>query len=259
MNRYKPLLILALFLVGTLLWFRSCREVASEEEYVEEEALYRLNDTLRNAYSDFTETRRMEQFIERWMARNNIRGASLAIMRNEHLIYAKGFGWADKELERRAEAGDIYRIASASKLVTAIGIMKLVDEGKLSVDQTVFGEQGILNEFTTYRDKRVPRITVHHLLNHTSGFSRRMGDPMFRSADLLNWVGKDSTLSAEELINWQLGMRLRDNPGGSAQYSNIGYLVLSKVIERVSGMSYEEYLQSHVLRPAGCYDTTTLL
>ena len=254
MNRYKPLLILVLFLVGTLLWFRSCREVASEEEYVEEEALYRLNDTLRNAYSDFTETRRMEQFIERWMARNNIRGASLAIMRNEHLIYAKGFGWADKELERRAEAGDIYRIASASKLVTAIGIMKLVDEGKLSVDQTVFGEQGILNEFTTYRDKRVPRITVHHLLNHTSGFSRRMGDPMFRSADLLNWVGKDSTLSAEELINWQLGMRLRDNPGGSAQYSNIGYLVLSKVIERVSGMSYEEYLQSHVLRPAGCYD-----
>ena len=253
LNRYRPWLILTMFVVGVLLVVGSCRERVELIE--EEEALrYSLNDTLRNCYSDHPATQRMERSIRTWMARNNIRGASLAIMRDERLIYCKGFGWADKEIEREAEAGDIYRIASASKLITAIGIMKLVDEGKLSVDDTVFGEEGILNEFTEYRDKRVPKITVHHLLNHTSGFSRSTGDPMFRSVDVMRWMGLHSTLSSDDVIRYQLGLKLRDKPGGSGQYSNVGYMVLSKIIERVSGMSYEEYLQTHVLRPAGCYD-----
>lgn len=243
-----------MLIVGVILIVGSCRErvVVYEEEDINNR--YRLNDTLHNCYSDHKATERMERSIRTWMARNNIRGASLAVMRDEKLIYCKGFGWADKELEREAEAGDIYRMASASKLITAIGIMKLVDEGRLSVDQPIFGAEGILNEYTEYQDKRTPQITVHHLLNHTSGFSRRLGDPMFRLTDVMRRTEQYRTLSADDLIRFQLGMYLRDNPGGSAQYSNIGYLVLSKVIERVSGMSYEEYLQTHVLRPAGCYD-----
>lgn len=257
MHRYKLLIVLLMLIAGLTLTIRSCQPAANRHILAEEEEIrYRLNDSIRNVFCDFKETERMERYLKNWMARYNIRGAQLAIMDNERLIYAKGFGWADQQDSVLLEAGDILRIASASKLITAIGVMKLCEEGKLSTESPVFGPQGILNDsiFLQYKDKRVPKITVHHLLNHTSGFSRRMGDPMFRSADLIRWTGSNRKLTEDEVIAFQLGLRLRDNPGGSAQYSNVGYLVLSRVIEEASGMTYEDYIRKHVLEPAGCYD-----
>ncbi len=257
MHRYKLLIVLLMMIAGLTLTIRSCQPAANRHILAEEEEIrYRLNDSIRNAFCDFKETERMERYLKNWMARYNIRGAQLAIMDNERLIYAKGFGWADQQDSVLLEAGDILRIASASKLITAIGVMKLCEEGKLTTESPVFGPQGILNDsiFLQYKDKRVPKITVHHLLNHTSGFSRRMGDPMFRSADLIRWTGSNRKLTEDEVIAFQLGLRLRDNPGGSAQYSNVGYLVLSRVIEEASGMTYEDYIRKHVLEPAGCYD-----
>ncbi|MBO5350702.1 MAG: beta-lactamase family protein [Alistipes sp.] len=257
MHRYKLLIVLLMLIAGLTLTIRSCQPAANRHILAEEEEIrYRLNDSIRNAFCDFKETERMERYLKNWMARYNIRGAQLAIMDNERLIYAKGFGWADQQDSILLEAGDILRIASASKLITAIGVMKLCEEGKLTTESPVFGPQGILNDsiFLQYKDKRVPKITVHHLLNHTSGFSRRMGDPMFRSADLIRWTGSNRKLTEDEVIAFQLGLRLRDNPGGSAQYSNVGYLVLSRVIEEASGMTYEDYIRKHVLEPAGCYD-----
>lgn len=249
-------MILAVLLIGGVIFIHRCctSDVKSVVLESEEEYGYRLNDSLRNEFSDLPTMKSMEKYISRWMARNNIRGASLAVMKDEQLIYCKGYGWADKECEREAEVGDIYRIASASKLITAIGIMKLCDEGLLRLDSKVFGEEGILSQFTEIKDKRAKNITVRQLLNHTAGFSRRMGDPMFRIADVMRWEEMATTPTADELIAFQLGMRLRCAPGGSAQYSNMGYLVLSRVIEQVSGMGYEEYLQTKVLWPAGCYD-----
>lgn len=256
MQRYKLFIVLAMLITGIALTIRSCQTTEGELLSDDGTPIYRLNDSICNAYCDFQETERMERYIRNWMARYNIRGAQLAIMQHEKLIYAKGFGYADTAKEQQLESGDIMRIASASKLITAIGIMKLCEEGKLSTESTVFGPDGILNDsiFRDYKDKRVPKITVHHLLNHTSGFSRRMGDPMFRSADLIRWTGRNRKLTEDEVIAFQLGLRLRDNPGGSAQYSNVGYLVLSRVIEKVSGMTYEDYMRKHVLEPAGCYD-----
>ena len=257
MQRYKLFIVLAMLITGLTLTIRSCQPADRSRHLADsDEPIYRLNDSICNAYCDFKETKNMERYLRNWMARYNIRGAQLAIMKDERLIYAKGFGWADQQDSVLLEAGDILRIASASKLITAIGIMKLCVEGKLTTESTVFGPEGILNDsiFLDYKDKRVPKITVHHLLNHTSGFSRRMGDPMFRSADLIRWTGRNRKLTEDEVIAFQLGLRLRDNPGGSAQYSNVGYLVLSRVIEEVSGMTYEDYIRKHVLEPAGCYD-----
>ncbi len=248
-------MVITVLLIGGVIFLH--RIITADHPVIiaeEEEKGYHLNDSLDNSLSDLPTTKRMEQYIERWMSRNAIKGASLAVMRNEQLIYCKGFGWADQEMERKANVGDIYRMASASKLITAVGIMKLVDEGRLTLESKVFGPEGILSQFTEIKDKRAHNITVRQLLNHTAGFSRRMGDPMFRIADVIRWEELNTTPTADELITFQLGMRLRTAPGGSAQYSNIGYLVLSRVIEQVSGMSYEEYLQEHVLWPAGCYD-----
>lgn len=257
MHRYKLFIVLAMFIVGLTLTIHSCQPRRHRAAHIEqEEPIYRLNDSICNAHSTHPETERMDRYIRNWMARYNIRGAQLALMEDEELIYAKGYGWADKEDSIALEAGDILRIASASKLITAIAIMKLCEEGKITTSQAVFGPEGILNDsiFRNYKDKRVPKITVRHFLNHTSGFSRRMGDPMFRSADLIRWTGSNRKLTEDEVIAFQLGLRLRDNPGGSAQYSNVGYLVLSRVIEKASGMTYEDYTRKHVLEPAGCYD-----
>lgn len=257
MKRYKLFVVLTMLVTGLVLVFRSCHPKRALPPGVPRAAIgYRLNDSLCNACSDFADAARMERAIRSWMARNNIRGATLAVMRDERLLYCKGFGWADAEAQRPVEAGDIFRIASASKLITAIGIMKLCEEGRLSTEDRVFGPDGILGEelFPDIKDKRATRITVHHLLTHTAGFSRRLGDPMFRSADVLRWTGRSKRLSADDVIAFQLGQRLRDAPGGSAQYSNVGYLILSRIIERVSGMSYETYIRKHVLYPAGCYD-----
>ena len=253
--RRTLIMVISVLLIGVAIFLH--RIITTDKPIViteEQEQGYHLNDSLDNSLSDLPTTRRMEQYIERWMSRNAIKGASLAVMRNEQLIYCKGFGWADKEMERKANVGDIYRMASASKLITAVGIMKLIDEGRLTLDSKVFGPEGILSHFTEIKDKRAHNITVRQLLNHTSGFSRRMGDPMFRIADVMRWEELNTTPTADELIAFQLGLRLRGAPGGSAQYSNVGYLVLSRVIEQVSGMGYEEYLQEHVLWPAGCYD-----
>ena len=247
--------IITVLLIGGIIYLQRILTSPVDSGIVEvEDVGFRLNDSLCNAMSDYPTTQRMERYIKRWMARNSIRGASLAVMRDEKLIYCKGFGWADQELEREAEAGDIYRIASASKLITAIGIMKLCDDGLLNLDDKVFGEQGILKTFTSYKDKRVTNITVRQLLNHTSGFSRIKGDLAFRVADVIEWTNSYTTPSTDDLISYQLSLRLRCAPGGSAQYSNMGYIVLSRVIEQVSGMDYETYLQNNVLIPAGCYD-----
>lgn len=254
MKRYFSIFVVALLCGVIFLLFRRGNDTTIEPEM--DETCYRLNDSLYNALSDFQSTEKMEQYIRNWMARNSIRGASFAVMKDDHLVYCKGFGWADKERNIPAEVGDIYRIASASKLITAIGIMKMCDEGLLTLNAKVFGPEGILNDpqFSEIKDKRTEQITVRQLLNHTAGFSRRLGDPMFRTSDIMRWEEMDHTPSADELIAFQLRQKLRDKPGGAPQYSNIGYLVLSRVIEKVSGMSYEEYIQRHVLWPAGCYD-----
>lgn len=254
MRRYLLLLITILLTGGIIFLTRSCKEDTAIVIDSDKEEIYSLNDSIYNRHSESKATRKMELYIERWMARNNIRGASLAIMKDEKLIYCRGFGWADQERGEVVEAGTIFRMASASKLITAIGIMKLCDEGALTLDSKVFGEEGILSQFTEFRDKRAKQITVRHLLEHTSGFSRAKGDPMFRTSDIMKWENMATTPSTDDLIAYQLRMRLRCQPGGASQYSNIGYLVLSRIIEQISGVSYEEYMQQHVLRPAGCYD-----
>ncbi len=255
MRRYLTILLIVLLTGGIIFLTRSCgAKKGRRAKHPTEEVIYRLNDSISNLHSTLPETKRMEQYITRWLARYNIRGASLAIMRDNKLIYCKGFGWADKEYGDVAEVGSLFRMASASKLITAIGIMKLRDEGSLSLDDKVFGQDGILSQFTEFRDKRASQITVQHLLEHTSGFSRIKGDPMFRTTDIMKWENMTSTPTADELIAYQLRMRLRCAPGGASQYSNIGYLVLSRIIEQVSGLSYEEYIKEHVLREAGCYD-----
>ena len=231
------------------------RQTYRDEMPVEEEVkIFSLNDSIRNAMSDIPELEgldsRMEKYIKRWQ----MKGASLAITRGDSLVYAKGYGWADEELGIPMEPGHILRMASVSKLITATGIMVLQDRDSLSIRDTVFGPRGILNDsiFTSlirYRDYK--KITIEHLLRHQAGFGR---DPLFSSRDVKHQLRLDRIPVAEDFYSVVLNRPLRFKPGSWQQYSNLGYLLLSEIIEKVSGMPYEEFIRKEVLEPAGCYD-----
>ena len=218
------------------------------------ETLPRLNTVLTNEISDIEELKGLDRKITGYMDRWFIKGASLAIMRNDSLLYAKGYGWADQETGEKMNAGHILRMASVSKLITATGIMVLQDKEMLSIKDTVFGPSGILHGTpldSLIKDRNCHKITIEHLLRHQGGFYR---DPLFSSRDVMNQMQLDCPPEADDFFRLVLPKRLRFMPGEWQRYSNFGYLLLSRIIEEVSGKTYEQFIKEDVLAPAGCYD-----
>jgi len=215
-----------------------------------------LNQCLTNSMSDLGESKNMDRIINKFMWRWHIAGSSLAVVKDGKLVYAKGYGWADREKEILMSPEHIFRVASLSKLITAAAIMKLCEDGFLSLDDKVFGPGAILDEeqFSRIKDPRMLKITVEMLLKHTAGFSRSKGDPMFRTRDIMTWENMDEVPDMDGMITYALTQKLGSAPGGMYRYSNLGYLILSKVIEVCSGMEYETYCQKKILHPAGCWD-----
>lgn len=214
----------------------------------------RLNLLLTNDLSDIPELSGLDRRIRNYMNKWQIKGASLAITRNDSLLYAKGYGWADEENGIEMGPGHIMRMASVSKLITATGIMVLQDKGLLSIKDTVFGPSGILNDslfIRTIKDRNYHKITVEHLLRHQGGFNR---DPLFSSRDVKHQLQLDHAPEKEDFYRLVLSRRLRFIPGSWQRYSNFGYLLLSDIIEKVSGKTYEQFIKEEVLIPAGCYD-----
>ncbi len=213
-----------------------------------------LNQTLTNEMSETEATEGLDRKISSYMRQWQFKGASLAIMRNDSLLYAKGYGWADEEENIEMAPSNILRMASVSKLITAAGIMVLQDRDSLSIKDTVFGPSGILNDslFTSViRDRNYSKITVEHLLRHQGGFYR---DPLFSSKDVMKQMRLDCPPAKEDFYRLVLSHNLRFMPGESQKYSNFGYLLLSEIIEKVSGKPYDEFIRDEVLKPAGCFD-----
>jgi CubicO group peptidase (beta-lactamase class C family) len=216
-----------------------------------------LSFKLTNNLSAYESMQSFDSLINRFMSDWKIVGASVAVIKDEKLIYSKGFGYADKENKIETEPKHIFRIASVSKLLTAIAIMKLVEDGKLALTDTVFGENGILNqpEFLNIKDKRVRSITIENLLNHSAGWSARKPDPMFKNIEIARATKKELPLSSETIIEYVLKNKKLDfQPGKKSSYSNLGYAILGQVIEKVSDLPYETYVITHVLNPIGIYD-----
>ena len=218
------------------------------------ESIIPLNEVITNGLSDIPELRPMDVKVDSFMRFWDIKGASLSIIRNDSLVYAKGYGWAEKEKGVRMTPGHTLRMASVSKLITAAGIMVLQEQGRLNLQTPVFGPYGILDEYDSYiRDDNMYMITVEHLLRHQSGFTSRGGDPMFSTRTIMSRYGLSSPPDATTLTRKLLGGTLDFVPGSSQSYSNFGYLLLSMIIEKVSGQSYEEFIKKEVLEKSGCY------
>lgn len=260
LTRYKYIIftaVIAIVAVMAVNLYSSGRGDTAEEEIVEEEVPPTpLNHLMENSMSDLKETEKFDAAIRRFMRYWDIKGASFALMKNDSLIYAKGYGYSDIKDSIECEVKNVFRVASVSKLITAVAIMRLCETGKLTTQDFVFGEEGILCDslFLNYRDKNIKKITVEHLLRHTGGFANPHGDAAFNTELVARYLGKELPLSMDDMVQYATRIRLRARPGGWFNYSNLGYIILSKVVEKASGMPYETYVKDSVLAPMGCYD-----
>ena len=216
-----------------------------------------LNASLSNEMSEREGFEGFDRKITAYMQEWGLQGVSLSVMRNDSLLLAKGYGWADKREEIKMQPGHILRMASVSKLITATGIMVLQEAGKLSLSDTVFGPSGILRDsvFTeVIKDRNYFKITVEDLLRHKGGFLVTGGDPMFSTRTVMLQNHLRTPPDNKRLLRICLRKTLGYEPGTTQAYSNLGYMILSLVIEKVSGMSYEDFIRLEVLEKARCYD-----
>ena len=192
----------------------------------------------------------IEKFLNRW----DIKGASVAVMKDNRLIYSKGYGVTNEETQEPVRTKHLFRIASASKLITAITIMKMVDDGIIDLEENIFGENGIFSHFNEMKDPKHKNIKVKHLLNHKGGWSWRDGDFMFQASKIKRIMELEGPPSEDDIIEFVLKhRRLRYKPGTQYAYSNFGYMLLGKIIEQKTGSSYEDYVVSTILEPNGIY------
>jgi len=186
----------------------------------------------------------LDNAINNLMNSYNVPGLQLAITKDEKLVYTKSFGYADADKLELVNDNSIFRIASISKPVTALTILKLMEKGGLQLEDKIFGNGAILGEkygtLPYSEDKKI--ISVRNLLEHKSGWTNDPFDPMF----------SDVSITQEELINDMLDNRpLQFEPGTSEYYSNFGYCLLGRVIEEITNKSYEDYVKEEILLPLG--------
>jgi len=174
-------------------------------------------------------------FIEKY----NIPAASYAIGKNsiEEIVYKNACGFANVDTKERAQSDYEFRLASMTKQHTSIAIMTLIQQGKIGLNDLVFGPTGILKATFPTVGPKSAKVTVKHLLEHTAGYT---GDPMFSSS-----AGTTLDQKIQTMLN-----AAQNEPGTTYYYYNLGYGVLGKIIELISGKEYGAYLKE-IYAPVG--------
>ncbi|MFN3843186.1 MAG: serine hydrolase domain-containing protein [Rehaibacterium terrae] len=181
---------------------------------------------------------------EAYRRQHAIPALSLAIARDGHLRHASAHGHADLAGDTPLTPQHRLRIASVSKPLTALAVLRLVEDGALALDERVFGHRGVLGARHPIppNNPRLAQVTVRHLLEHSAGFGGWDADPMFA------YPGDDPA----ELVDWVLRRwPLVDRPGARFRYANFGYFLLGRIVEARSGQAYEDFVRERLLRPAG--------
>lgn len=192
----------------------------------------------------------MTQVMSRWQ----LPGGQLAIAAEGRLVYNRGFGYASIEDQEEVQPHSLFRIASNTKPITAVAILKLVDAGELTLDTPVFPLLALDPPEGAPRDPRLDTITIEQLLVHSGGWNSTVsGDPQYLPWTLLasRLLEAEDPAEAETIIRFMLGQTLDFDPGTVSAYSNFGFNVLGRVIEHISGQPYEQFVIDEVLAPAG--------
>ena len=192
----------------------------------------------------------------------SVPGVSVSIMKGTEVVYSYGYGFAIEEKNVRCTADHLFRMASISKQFCTLCIMVLKEQGRLNLDQQVFGENGILkglyHNITSYHEQ----ITVRNLLSHSSGICKGLSDPCFTNSYRL-YAGTTNPVPTDTLIQRTIDARqyayddgsMVWSPGMGYNYSNVGFCILHRIVEVVSGKDYESFLKEDVLSMMGVTDT----
>lgn len=192
----------------------------------------------------------LDDYLGQLVATGKPPGLALMVTQGNQVRYARGFGMADGPRRRAATPETVFNWWSLTKMFTVVAVMQLQEAGQLNIDQPV--ERYLPFFKVESSEPGWGPITIRQLLNHSSG----LGDV---GLSVLGWIHHDPSQAKNQtaLIQQRFGdyRHLRYQPGTEAQYSNIGYMVLGALIEKVSGLSYEDYVRRHILQPLGMNHT----
>ncbi len=213
--------------------------------------------------------------VQSFLNTYNIPGATFALSKEGKIIYLRAFGHANTEGTEATQPYHRFRIASLSKPVTGIAVMKLVEQGAIQLGDKVFGTGGLLEndpDFAalTITDSRIYDITVQQLLEHTAGWNRDQNcfpnptapytvqhggcDPIVAPLHVSAVMGTSNPVSEASLVGFLLEKGLDTAPGTTYNYSNMGYLILGKIIESRTGVRYEDYVRDSIMALVGACD-----
>jgi serine beta-lactamase-like protein LACTB len=177
----------------------------------------------------------IERAITAEMAQKTIPGISVAVVRDHRLVWSNGYGYSDLENHVPAKASTVYRLGSISKPITAVAALQLVEQGKLDLDAPV-------QEYVPTFPRKPWPVTPRHLLTHTGGIRHYRGDEISITKQY-NTLTEGLAIFADDSLLYQ--------PGTRYSYSTYGYNLLGVAVEGASGMTFLEYLRTHIFRPAG--------
>lgn len=184
-------------------------------------------------------TKKLDQYLIDYYINKNIPSISAGLLQGGKIIWLDAKGYADVENNVPAQKNTIYRIASVSKIITAVAVMQLVEEGKIKLDDDV-------RKYIQFPSKRW-KFTVRQLLSHTAGIRTYKNTGEFESKEFFN--------TTQEVINYLAKDSLVYEPGTRYLYTTLSYNLLAAIIENVSGLSFPDYINKNIIEPAGMKST----
>lgn len=184
-----------------------------------------------------------EKLLDNWLPikiqYDNTPGIALCIAHKGVPVYRKAFGVSDIDKKTPMRIDSLFRVASISKMFTAVAIMQLQEQGKIKLDDKI-------SDYLLYfkKDKKIKNITIRQLLSHTSG--------LFRDGNTRQWINGEFPKSLEHI---DFSESVTFESGVNFKYSNYGYAILGSLIEKISECTYSEYQKKYIIEPLGLENT----
>ena len=188
--------------------------------------------------------------VQSMMRQWNVPGVGLAVAKDGKLILARGYGYLDYEARTPMQPDTLVLVGSVSKVITSLAVLRLRDQGLIDLDAK------FLDILTAYSvqpggDARLRDITIRHLLEHAGGWERALLDDFTNQPfAIAQKLGIPTPVTCPDVVRYVMTQPLDFAPGTRQAYSNVAFCILGRVVEKVSGQSYESYVRDHVLAPA---------
>ncbi len=189
----------------------------------------------------------IDRYLETQIKNLHIPGASLAVVHDGRIVKSKGYGVADLQANSPATPKTVYEIGSMTKQFTAVAVMMLAEEGKISTDDKI-------TKYFADAPAWWNQITVRHLLTHTSGIQNHVAVPDYLDLFKTSFTGREYP-ARDEIIKEFYKLPSEFAPGETWAYDNTGYYLLGIIIEKASGKNYWQFLEERIFKPLGMNQT----